>query len=455
MRYEGVVSFVKNFHPSSLATRTSPLAQNPLHAPNAPSPRPTSNTKSDGRSRKVAVWGSESNEFPPSHHPLRARYLPGGAALHSRAFANIQRTCRYPGDLPLEKTMDMPFVAIIGGFWKLKQDDIARAKEAGKSIGEELARAGFGLVVYFSNDEALEPHVVSGYVAALANRMGSIHVRYAESQRGQVRFPEEVLKPELFEHRVFPSPDWEVPFYRSLAEEGVDAVLLLAGETSTYIAGQIAVARRLPMLAVDQFGGSAAKIWNQLAQASPEKGLASWGKRPTDALVVQLKNECATVAARRQEGRRRDQILGNLELQSAKTAHAAGAFFLLILTLFFGMVYTPFLSAYPIIMLVGLIASGATGALVRSLLRTSTEAGPWTSSLLGGIAGFVVGLAYLIPQWVGAPGVLEPKVGAVTSTDKIQFASAVLVALSAGVGFDTVFSRLQKQAQDAAVGPPR
>jgi hypothetical protein len=119
------------------------------------------------------------------------------------------------------------------------------------------------------------------------------------------------------------------------------------------------------------------------------------------------------------------------------------------------MVYTPFPSAYPFLMFVGLIAAGATGTLVRAVLWGTGESDPRTSLLLGSIAGFVVGLAYLIPQWVGAPGVLEPKVDAVSATDKIQFASAILVAVSAGVGFDTVFSRLQKQAQDAAVGPPQ
>jgi hypothetical protein len=127
----------------------------------------------------------------------------------------------------------------------------------------------------------------------------------------------------------------------------------------------------------------------------------------------------------------------------------------LLATLFFGMVYTPFPSAYPFIMFVGLIAAGATGTLVRAVLWGPGENDPRTSLLLGSIAGFVVGLAYLIPQWVGAPGVLAPKVDTVSATDKLQFASAVLVAVSAGVGFDTVFSRLQKQAQDAAVGPPR
>jgi len=158
--------------------------------------------------------------------------------------------------------IEMPFVAVIGGFWQLDPAQAAAAKTAGRTIGEELAKAGFGLVVYFSNDESLEPHVVSGYCTALAAGAAAIRVRYSQSQRGQVKFGEETGRQELFDHRPFPGSDWEAPFYRSLAEEeGVDAVLLVAGANSTFIAGQIAVARRLPILAVDAFDGAAAKIW--------------------------------------------------------------------------------------------------------------------------------------------------------------------------------------------------
>jgi hypothetical protein len=153
--------------------------------------------------------------------------------------------------------------------------------------------------------------------------------------------------------------------------------------------------------------------------------------------------------------RRREQVFAKIIAQRRQTIYAVGAFVLLLTTLFFGMVYTPFPSAYTFIIFAGLISAGATGALVRLILWGPGESDPRTSLLLGSVAGFVVGLAYLIPQWVGAPGVLEPSANTVLATDKIQFASAVLVAISAGVGFDTVFSRLQKQAQDVAVGPPR
>ncbi len=350
----------------------------------------------------------------------------------------------------------MPFVAVIGGLRQIDPDQLATAKGVGEHLGEELAKAGFGLVVYFSEDESLEPHVITGYARALPKGKGRVRVRFAESQRGKVKFKEEATLREIFEISLFPGQDWETPFYRSLAEEdGVDAVVLLAGGTSTLIAGQIAVARKLPILAVDEFGGSAAKIWNQLAQGSDGLKHESWGTTTPSALVGQLKNRCADMAGKRTEMARRLASVDRILSRRRQTAYAVGAFFFLLVVLFFGMVFTPWPSAYPFIMFVGLVAGGATGGVIRALIWAGGESDPRVSVLLGSIAGFVVGLAYLIPQWVGAPGVLTPKVGIVSATDKIQFASAILVAISAGVGFDTVFNRHQKQAQDVAIGPPK
>jgi hypothetical protein len=350
--------------------------------------------------------------------------------------------------------IERPFVAAIGGLWALDQDKVAHAQETGRAIGAELARAGFGLVVYFSNPESLEPHVVAGYVAFVKGIEGEIRVRYAESQRGAVKFVEEAARPELFQHRLFPGQDWEAPFYRSLAEEeGIDAVLLLGGNRATLIAGQIALARRLPILAIDEFGGSAATIWNQLAQVHPETTHA-WGTRPAKALIEQLKQDCAAASSRRRDARRREQILASMTSRRRCTSYAASAFLALMGTLFLGIVYVPAPPAYPFVMFVGLMAAGATGALARLVLWDSEHGDPRTSLLLGSIAGFAVGLAYLIPQWVGAPGPLSDKAASISAIDKIQFASSILVALSAGVGFDTVFNRLQKQAEDAKIGPP-
>ena len=74
----------------------------------------------------------------------------------------------------------MSFVAIIGGFWDLKNQDPIKldfAKKKAKEIGAALAKGGMGLVVYFSNDESLEPHIVSGYTDALPEGAGAGLIR--------------------------------------------------------------------------------------------------------------------------------------------------------------------------------------------------------------------------------------------------------------------------------------
>jgi hypothetical protein len=349
---------------------------------------------------------------------------------------------------------NVPFIAIIGGFWDMPRSRFEEATRLAKELGAALAAAGCGLVVYHSNQESLEPHVVAGYVSAMGGRAvpGLIRVRFAESQRDTVRFNEQASNGDLFEPKLFPGNDWEAPFYRSLAAaEGVDGVLLMAGARSTLIAGQIAVARHLPVLAIDAFGGAAGVIWTELAGQHPDY-LSSTTNSPK-SLIEWLKAKCVLRIQQRVEARRREVAYAGLSSQARRSRWTALAFVLLLTAVFFGMVRVPSADYYVAITVTGLIASGATGALVRSVISTSENTGPGTSFLLGSIAGFVVGLAYLIPQFVGAPGVLDPASDTVTATDKIQFVSAALVALSAGVGFDTVFTRLRQDAATHRIGP--
>ena len=343
------------------------------------------------------------------------------------------------------------FVAIIGGFWDLKNQNPAKfieAKLLANSIGAALAKAELGLVVYFSDDESLEPHVVSGYAAALpaGTAAGSIRVRFAESQKNCVRFAEQATREDIFKRHLFPGNDWEAPFYRSLVDaDEVDAVLLMAGSRSTFIAGQIALARPLPILAVDQFGGAAAVIRTELATGS--KDYPSSSTHSTIQLVEWLKNECVMQAKQREQTLQMEMTYRKLTSQVSKTLWAGSAFIALLITVFFGMVQVPTLEFYPFLMFAGLISAGATGALIRSVIWGAEQTAPIASLILGGVAGFVVGIAYLVPQWVGAPGILVPSAKVVQATDKIQFVATVLVALSAGIGFDTVFTRLKKEAE--------
>ena len=355
------------------------------------------------------------------------------------------------------KNNNKPSVAIIGGFWELKKQDpvmFENAKKIAREIGIALAKEKMGLVVYYSDDESLEPYVVSGYVSAVPNGTcaGSIRVRFAESQRNKVRFTEQSTREDLFERHLFPGNEWEAPFYRSLVDANeVDAVLLMAGARSTLIAGQIALARSLPVLAIDHFGGSAGVIRTELATAS--KNYPSLTTHSVTELVAWLKQECITHGKRKEVSIELEREYLKITSRVNKSYWAGSAFFVLLITLFFGLVQVPIPRIYPFLMFCGLIAAGATGALARSVLWTSKENSPVTSLILGGIAGFIVGLAYIIPQWVGAPGVLELNQDTVKATDKIQFVSAVLVALSAGVGFDTIFTRIKKEAEEHHVLP--
>jgi hypothetical protein len=347
------------------------------------------------------------------------------------------------------------FVAIIGGLWKLKEPEATEAKKMAREIGAALANAGMGLVVYFSDEASLEPHVVAGYAEALPAGSGknSIRVRFAESQKDVVRFKEQDTRPELFERNLFAGNDWEAPFYRSLVDaDGVDAVLLMAGAQSVLIAGQIALARPLPLLAVDRFGGSAGVIRTELAIGNRDYPSAS--THTTAQLVTWLRDKSAARAKQQEETREREKKLLKATSQSEKTVWASATFIGLLVAVFFGIAKHPNPEFYPFLTLTGLVAAGATGAVIRSLLWGADETKPIRSVVLGGAAGFVVGLAYLIPQWLGAPGVLAPKTIEVIETGKIQFLSAVLVAISAGVGSDTVFTRLKKQAEDQTITPP-
>jgi hypothetical protein len=348
----------------------------------------------------------------------------------------------------------MPFVAIIGGFWGL--DDPAKVDEAKKmarEIGAALAEARMGLVVYQSDDRSLEPHVVSGYVKALpaGTGAGSIRVRFPESQKNQVRFTEQAKRDVLFECKVFGGQDWEAPFYRSLVDaDGVDAVLLMAGGQSTFIAGQIALARPLPVLAIDEFDGAAGGIRSELA-IRVEDYPSSRTHNPTQ-LVAWLKDKCVARAKEQAETLHMKKCYLRVTSQMRKTFWMIGAFVALFITVLFGTSQAPALWLYPFLTFAGLIAAGATGALIRSVVWGSEKTAPITSLVLGGVAGFIVGLAYLIPQWIGAPGFLSPSTEKVVAIDKIQFVSAVVVAVSAGMGFDTVFTRMRKQAEDQPIG---
>src|SRR5262245_12560266 len=123
-----------------------------------------------------------------------------------------------------------PRVAIVGSVDETRALDppvqnAAEARQACEELGRELANTGWDVVVYSAKSTFVEADFVRGYASAVGSaQRGSIHVHTPRSKAGFDQFDDH---PELFDIRADPSRDWEVSFYRSLAQ--CDGVLLVGG----------------------------------------------------------------------------------------------------------------------------------------------------------------------------------------------------------------------------------
>jgi hypothetical protein len=132
------------------------------------------------------------------------------------------------------------------------------------------------------------------------------------------KFDEQEMLSDLFERNLFAGNDWEAPFYRSLVEaDSVDAALLMAGERSTLIAGQIALARPLPVLAIDKFDGAAVVIRTELATGA--RNYPSSTTHSPQALVAWLKERRKEWAEQLAQARQRENDYLKITSQRRKT----------------------------------------------------------------------------------------------------------------------------------------
>jgi hypothetical protein len=124
-----------------------------------------------------------------------------------------------------------------------------------------------------------------------------------------------------------------------------------------------------------------------------------------------------------------------------------GSFVVVLVFVVRALAYDIGSETYLAVFFLGLVAAGSLGATVRTLSLNEPDAPILATIVLGAVAGFVVGVTYAIPLWIAAPEVLntaheiEPK-------NKIQLISALMVGVSAGVGFDIVFERLKKASAE-------
>jgi hypothetical protein len=101
------------------------------------------------------------------------------------------------------------------------------ARQMANMVGAAIAKRGCRLLVYDSDNKFIEGEAVSGFVKAAKGTPGSIVVRQPQTREPKL-FPEEADQPELFERRVDTTDQWEVSFYRSIADDADGIVLVSA-----------------------------------------------------------------------------------------------------------------------------------------------------------------------------------------------------------------------------------
>jgi hypothetical protein len=338
--------------------------------------------------------------------------------------------------------MARPKAAIVGSFDEARVfdppvTDSLAARHACEELGCQLAAAGWDLVAYSVKPKFIEADVVRGYIASGKATPGSIHVR---SPLGKGNFAEYDEKPELFDVKFDPTADWEVAFYRSLAD--CDGVLVMGGGRSTFVTGLIALTWRLPVLAVPGFGGAARKVWERLSSETEqsEDDIAEMGKPwqtgSAERLVHSLDRQRESRANRERAALRRERS----EVRRAQVSLALAA--LLLLGAVAGLVLSwgwRLGSAVSIALLVMVPVLAAAGG---ALIRTSLDVGRnWTQAgVLGGAAGLITGLLYVASQLVGAPDVLDA--GQADAVRRLLF-FVLPIGFVAGLTFDAVYAKLR------------
>ena len=334
--------------------------------------------------------------------------------------------------------MDSPLIAIVGDISPQRVFDPplldpTKAVKASEELGAELARRGARLLVY--GGPFLETEVVRGFVAANPKQDHSILMWYSMNVMPQA-FPEEKTHPKLFQRRVERGTDWEVAFYRSVAR--ADGLVIMGGDSATKISGQVAVGARIPILALQEFGGGAAKVWDSLSAGEdlPTRDeIALMAKPWADDSAALCVNALYAQRARRQLAEGAPKPVFSI---------LSGLLFLLALAI---LPWTWGHNEFTVWMLfiVPVLAGGA-GAAIRPIVdRQRGAQGVATAVLatvvLGLVAGGVAGVLFVAAQLTAA----DPNL---TAAEKLVPYAQRSIPFALGVGFvsgltsDAVFGKL-------------
>jgi hypothetical protein len=314
---------------------------------------------------------------------------------------------------------------------------IPETKAIAQLIGKEIAKRGYGLVVYDAG--FIEADVVEGYVAANPKAdQPEAPILVRQPQDGKfLPFKEETTHPTLFERRADKTGQWEVSFYRSLADS--DGLILLGGAYSTSIAGQVAIGARIPILAIERTGGSARTVWKTIAPGIDLPTIAEHARmaREPSPTIASGWIDALETQRRRRYAVETGPILWHAAYASVLFAMA------MIAALSSHLV--PDHEAFPDYVRKALffgstLLAGAAGSAIRMVFERRYGSGPLVppaigiTLALGMMAGALAGLLYFVAQ----PGSLS----LAGDTGLRLVAIVVVVSTIAGLTVEAIFRKL-------------
>jgi hypothetical protein len=305
---------------------------------------------------------------------------------------------------------------------------------ASRAIGHELATAGCNLVVFSSDSGYIEKDVVEGYLAVTGG--GRVIVRAPHTAPVAFNVPSEAA--ERVQTEPDPAGDWETSYYRSVFS--ADGIIVIGGGRSTRIAGVIAVAVRIPVVAVAGFGAGASIVWQHLCKhvndtTADELHLMGrpWAETSASQLVASLlaqraRRQAAEEAERRLN--RRDGIRRTLNSLAGATALTLAAAVLLL------AYTTNGIGTAMACLLGGPILGAIGGALVRD--TAEAHLGMLWSAARGVGAGILATTLYVASQ-------LLTNENALTAESARRLLWFVIpIGIAAGYTFDLVYAKLRQ-----------
>jgi len=337
--------------------------------------------------------------------------------------------------------MNRQLIAILGSVGETREyeprvRDTNGARQTAEELGKALAVAGYGLMVYSAESDFIERDVVKGFINSGKARPKSILVLFPSGHSAAAAFAERESHEEVFDIRQEPSSEWEMAFFRSLAD--ADGVILIGGGRSTLITGIIALTYRIPLIALAAYGGSAEKVWKSLIAGrdlpteAAIRGMAQAGK--PEAVKGWISSLDAQRKLRKKEIENRSRVWGSIAA-------------LILLVVWVSALPIGFLmiweggsagsaehwhrTVFIFLLFIAPLVSGASGASIRTLLPT-TGAPSLKTTILGVAAGAIASTLYVLGQVVGNPAPYNFPV----------LAFSVAFGFIAGFTFDTVFKKL-------------